>query len=72
MASALTAPAPSSLATLADLGVLAASFRRSLRARNRSPRTVDGYLEGVERFHAYLVRMGMPTAAAHIHREHVE
>lgn len=73
MALSTRAPAdPSALATLGDLGILAASFRRSLRARNRSPRTVEGYLDGVERFHAYLVRTGMPTAVAQIRREHVE
>lgn len=57
---------------LTDLVTLAESFRRSLRARNRSPRTVRGYLEAASRFHAYLRRMGMPTIAAHLDREHVE
>ncbi len=57
---------------LTDLTPLAESFRRSLRARNKSPRTVDGYLAGVHQFDAYLRRLGMPTAAAHIRCEHVE
>ena len=52
-----------------DLSVLASSWRRALRAQNKSPRTVDGYLEGVRLFDDYLARMGMPRAVAHIRRE---
>jgi len=63
---------PSDLSTLTDLDALAASFRRAPRARNRSPRTVDGYGEAVRTFRDYLRRMRMPTVAAHIRREHVE
>lgn len=55
-----------------DLAALAQSFRRTLRARNRSARTVAGYLEGVGTFLAFLRREGLPTAAADIAREHVE
>ena len=55
-----------------DLSVLASSWRRALRAQNKSPRTVDGYLEGVRLFDDYLARMGMPRAVAHIRREHIE
>ena len=58
--------------TATDLGVLAASFRRTLRARNRSPRTVQGYLDGVDTLVAYLAREGLPTIAAELRREHIE
>jgi site-specific recombinase XerD len=33
---------------------------------------VQGYLEGVEQFGAFLIAKGMPRQAAHIKREHVE
>ncbi len=57
---------------LGDLEALAASFKRSLRAQNKSPRTVVGYIEAVEQLAAYLRRKGMPTRVAHVRREHVE
>jgi len=66
LATAPTGPA------IGDLTELATSFRRSLRAQNKSPRTVQGYLEGVDLFAAFLRREGMPTVVAHIRREHVE
>lgn len=37
-----------------DIGTLLASFRRDLRARNRSPRTIDIYTEGVTLFAQHL------------------
>ena len=65
---------PSSPANLAspDLATLAESFALTLRAQNKSPRTIQGYLEGVALFDAYLRSAGMPRAVAAIHREHVE
>jgi integrase/recombinase XerC len=48
-------PAVIEVPAIGDLGALASSFRRSLRAQNKSPRTVQGYLEGVEQFGAFLV-----------------
>lgn len=60
------------LAPLGDLGALAVSWRRALRAQNKSPRTIVGYLEGVRFFEEYLARMGMPRDVANISREHVE
>lgn len=59
-------------APASDLPELAQSFRRTLRARNRSPRTVEGYLGGVEAFLVFLRREAMPTFAAQIRRAHVE
>ena len=66
-------PAPAVTATpLGDLDALATSWRRALRAQNKSPRTIVGYLEGVRLFSEYLGRTGMPRQVAHIRREHVE
>ena len=48
------------------------SFIRSLRAQNRSERTVQTYSESVRLFCEFLVRMGMPQEPASITREHVE
>src|SRR6266576_497952 len=51
---------------------LTASFIRSLRAENKSPRTVETYGEACRGFAAYLGKQGMPTAIDAIAREHVE
>jgi len=59
-------------AALSDIAPLAESFRRSLRARNRSPRTVAGYMDAVAHFERYLRALGMPTRAADFRRERVE
>jgi site-specific recombinase XerD len=48
------------------------SWERSLRAQNKSPRTIVAYLEGVKLLSAYLRAQGMPTNAGHVRREHVE
>jgi site-specific recombinase XerD len=55
-----------------DYGVLRDSFERMLRAENRSPRTVETYLVGVDALGAYLAAHGMPQRVAAIRREHVE
>ena len=57
-----------------DLGLedLLPSWARSLQARNRSPRTVQSYLESAEQLITYLRRAGMPTVATKLTREHVE
>ena len=49
-----------------------ASFVRSLKAANRAERTVQTYMEAVNRFGLFLVEQGMPTDPASISREHVE
>jgi len=67
-----TSTAITTAASIGDISVLADSFRRSLRAQAKSPRTVGNYGDGVRQFHDYLTRMGMPTAVANIRREHVE
>jgi len=69
----MAAIAPAELiATIGDLASLALSWRRALRAQNKSPRTISGYVDGVERFAVFLERSGMPRDGAHVHREHVE
>lgn len=54
------------------LVVLAPSWYRSLRARNRSPRTVESYRLAVDQLIAFLHDAGMPTRAGAVKREHVE
>ncbi len=48
------------------LGVLADSFRRSLLAENKSPKTVTTYLDAVTGFEAYLRAKRLPTAVDRI------
>ncbi|MGH9065488.1 MAG: tyrosine-type recombinase/integrase [Acidimicrobiales bacterium] len=55
-----------------DLTPLIPSFERSLRARNRSPRTVRSYMETAQMFAEFLSDAGMPTQPERITREHVE
>jgi site-specific recombinase XerD len=55
-----------------DIPALLPSFQRSLRAANRSPRTIQSYTESAEQLADFLVRAGMPSAVDSIRREHVE
>jgi site-specific recombinase XerD len=48
------------------------SFRRSLRASNRSPKTEKIYIGAVDQLGAFLAGQGMPTDPGGIRREHVE
>jgi site-specific recombinase XerD len=48
------------------------SFQRSLRAANKSPKTVATYSEAADQLLAFLKQSGMPTEASKITREHVE
>ncbi len=52
--------------------LLTESFRRTLLAENKSPRTIETYGESLKAFGAYLLAQGMPTEPTHITREHVE
>ncbi len=52
--------------------LLAPSFVRALRAENKSPRTIQSYLEALNLFCAFLVDRGMPTDVAATTREHVQ
>jgi Phage integrase, N-terminal SAM-like domain len=51
---------------------LSASFLRSLRAENKSPRTVETYGDAVRAFAPLLGDRGMPTTVDAVTREHVE
>ena len=55
-----------------DLEVNRVSFRRSLRAANKSPMTVKCYVGAVSLFESFLRDKGMPQLVANIRREHVE
>lgn len=58
--------------SVGNLGILGDDYRRSLRAANKSPKTVKTYMEAVNGLDAYLGRQGMPRSVAAIRREHVE
>jgi site-specific recombinase XerD len=58
--------------TQVDIPALLPSWQRSLRAARRSPRTVQSYTEAAEQLADFLVRRGMPSTVADIHREHIE
>jgi len=55
-----------------DLAENLSSFRRHLRAENKTPATIVTYAKAVEQFAAYLAAAGMPTNVAAVRREHVE
>lgn len=55
-----------------DIAALLRGYELSLRARNRSPRTITSYIQTVEIFRAFLGEVGMTTLVDHLTREHVE
>ncbi len=57
---------------LGDLSTLVGDFERSLRAANKSDRTVEIYGGAARRLIAFLRDQGMPTAAEKVGREHLE
>ncbi len=66
-------------ARIPDLGshqdsytLMAESFQLALQAQNKSPRTVQAYMESLRLFGGFLRERGMPTELRHIRREHVE
>lgn len=64
---------PTTSATVVgDLSTLIADFERSLRAKNRAPRTVEIYGDSARMLVTYLQAQGMPTAAERVGREHIE
>jgi site-specific recombinase XerD len=67
-------PAPQSVdyERLIGFRTLADSFRRSLLAENKSPRTVQTYMEGLRLLGMFLAEQGMPTVVPNVKREHVE
>ena len=50
--------------SVGDLGTLLASFQRSLRAANKSPKTCAVYSEAGNQLLAFLIEAGMPTAVS--------
>ena len=55
-----------------DYTLLRDSFRRTLLAENKAPRTIVTYLAAVDELGEYLTHKGMPTVLANVRREHVE
>jgi site-specific recombinase XerD len=55
-----------------DIAELVGEFMIMLQATNRSPRTIELYIRGVESLRAFLVSRGMPTAVDTVAREHIE
>ena len=72
MAKATTRRAAPTAADIGDIAALLPSWERSLRAANKSPRTLETYGESARQLQGFLVANGMPTDVAHIRREHVE
>jgi site-specific recombinase XerD len=58
--------------SLTSIGALLPSWRRSLRAENKSPKTILSYISSAEQLAAFLAERGMPTEVSAIRREHVE
>jgi site-specific recombinase XerD len=69
MASTTVAP---STEAVGELGANLRLYERSLRAANRADTTIYKYLLAAHQLIEFLERAGMPTAAADVHREHVE
>jgi site-specific recombinase XerD len=55
-----------------DVAELRRGFEVSLRALNRSPKTMKSYLEAVDLYREFAVLSGLPTRVDRISREHVE
>jgi integrase len=62
----------SSSASDPDLAALNASFRRTLRAQNKSDRTVEAYTEAVRLLADFCAATGHPLTVTALKREHVE
>jgi site-specific recombinase XerD len=56
----------------AKLADLVPSWERSLRAANKSARTIRAYGDSGRLLEAFLVEQGLPTAVNQITREHIE
>jgi site-specific recombinase XerD len=68
----LKVPSEVTSPSLTAIETLLPSWRRSLRAENKSPKTIESYLSSAEQLAAFLAERGMPTDVAGIRREHVE
>jgi site-specific recombinase XerD len=58
--------------TVGDLGGLLPSWRRHLRAENKSIRTIQSYTEAAEQLQAFLIETGMPTMVGTLAQEHIQ
>ena len=72
MATITRLKSPASQPSFTSLPVLAESFRLSLEAQNKSPRTVQTYLEAIARLDSFLVRSGLPHDVTALQRAHLE
>lgn len=72
MTKAAQSRASRSAAEVGDIAALIPSWERSLRAANKSPRTLETYGESARQLQAFLAAQGMPTDVAKVRREHVE
>lgn len=61
-----------SASDLAQLATLVPFWERSLRAANRSPKTVKTYGDAARQLGAFLAERGMPADVTGLRREHVE
>jgi hypothetical protein len=52
--------------------VLNRSFRRTLEAENKSPRTIEAYTDAVRLLATYCQAHGRPLHAGELHREHIQ
>lgn len=57
---------------IGDLGDLIDSWRRSLRARNRSPKTIKAYTEAARLLGEFLTQEHLPTSVEEIRRRDIE
>ena len=69
---AISSPRRQATPPEATITAMAESFRRALVAENKSPRTVQTYLESVARFRVFLVAERLPLGIAAVSREHIE
>jgi site-specific recombinase XerD len=63
---------PDKTSVVGDIDSLSRSFARSLRASNRSPKTVETYLAAIEQLTVFLSDHDLPTDVALVTREHLE
>ena len=58
--------------SVGEVASLIPSFERSLRANDKSDKTIATYLEAVRQLLTFLRASGMPTAVGNIRRDHIE
>ena len=66
------APAPGGSCPRGYLLVLNRSFRRTLEAENKRPRTIEAYTDAVRLLATYLQARGKPPLAGELRREHIQ